>query len=148
MADDFFFQDLQLTRRAFNRQVSDRDKVDLNPSARGDLGTVSGRQNLAQAIINRLLTRRGELAHLGHPNYGSRLYQLIGEPNNTRIRGLAEIYIRECLAQEQRVAEITYITFKPPSRGIERSVLEITIGVKPAGEAEEFTITIPINLEG
>ena len=147
MADDLFFKDLQLTRRSFGHPVSDRDKVDLNASTRRDLSTVSGRQNLVQAIINRLLTRRGELARLGHPNYGSRLHQLIGELNNTRIRGLAEIYIRECLAQERRVAEITDISFKPPSRGIERSVLEVTIGVKPIGEADEFTIAIPINLE-
>ncbi len=148
MPDEILLKDLQITRRAFDQQVSDRDSVDLVASASGDLETVSGRANLAQAIINRLFTRKGELAKLGHPNYGSRLYTLIGEFNNTRIRGLAEIYIREALAQEPRIQEITRMTFARPSRGIDRNVLEATITVKPIGEQSELTFTIPINLEG
>src|SRR5690606_10108778 len=41
--------------------------------ARGrDLARASGLDNLTQAIANRLKTRRGELAELGHPSYGSR----------------------------------------------------------------------------
>ncbi|MGV2388060.1 MAG UNVERIFIED_CONTAM: hypothetical protein LVR29_06225 [Microcystis novacekii LVE1205-3] len=38
----------------------------------GDLGAIEGQTNLRQAILNRLLTRKGELAKLGHPDYGSR----------------------------------------------------------------------------
>ena len=102
-------KDIQLTRRTFNQQVSDRDKVDLALARDGDLATVEGYANLAQAIINRLLTRKGELKKLGHPNYGSRLHTLVGELNNFRIQGRAEIYIRECPAQEKRIQEVTSI---------------------------------------
>ena len=109
MTNDRLLQDLKLTRRDFDQQVSDRDTVDLITSASGDLQTVSARANLGQAIINRLFTRKGELTKLGHPGYGSRLYQLIGELNNTRVKGLAELYIRESLAAEERIEAITRI---------------------------------------
>lgn len=140
--------DLQLTRRSFNQLVSHRDVVDLIASASGDAQTVSGRANLGQAIVNRLFTRKGALARLGHPNYGSRLYELIGEPNNARVRGLAELYIRESLAQERRVDAITKISFAAPTRGFTRNLLEITISVRPVSDAAELTFVIPLNLEG
>jgi len=148
MANDPIGTDIQLTRRLFDQLTSDREVVDLIASASGDVQTVSGRENLAQAIVNRLFTRKGELARLGHPNYGSRLYELIGEPNNARVRGLAELYIRESLAQEPRLEAITSITFAAPSRGFTRNLLEITISVKPVGEATQLTFVIPLNLEG
>src|SRR5688500_20244610 len=44
-----------------------------------DLGAMRGRQNLAQALLLRLLTPRGALRALGHATYGSRLHELIGE---------------------------------------------------------------------
>ena len=43
-----------------------------------DAGAVSGRANLAQALVLRLLTRQGALTGLGHPDYGCRLTELIG----------------------------------------------------------------------
>lgn len=148
MSDDLLLKDFKLTRRAFDQLISDREGVSLITSPGGDLQTTSGRANLTQAIINRLFTRKGELTKLGHPNYGSRLHLLIGELNNLRARGLAEIYIRECLAQESRIAEIVQITFAALSRGFDRNLLEITITVKPVGENVNLTFTIPINLEG
>ena len=148
MAEDRLYKDLQITRRAFGQLTSDRETVDLRRSANGDLQMTSGQANLAQALVNRLLTRKGELARLGHPNYGSRLHQLIGELNNARLRGLAELYIRECLAQETRIEEVTNITFAPLSRGLDRNLLEVTISVKPVDADTRLTFTIPINLEG
>jgi phage baseplate assembly protein W len=146
MADDIFFKDIMLTGRGFDQEASDRSYVDLTTASRGDLGTVEGRENLVQAILNRLLTRQGELATLGHPKYGSRLHTLIGEPNNLRVRGLADAYIREALAQERRVAKINFISFDAPTRGYDRSTLRATLSVQPIGSADAFTIFIPINL--
>lgn len=140
------FRDLKLTRRAFDQLTSDREYVSLSSGSGGDADTVSGRDNLVQAIINRLLTRRGALARLGHPQYGSRLHELVGELNNLRLRALAEVYIRDCLAQETRIEKVRYVTFEPPDRGIDRNVLKVTIGVRPAGETEDLTIIIPVNI--
>ncbi len=147
MADETYI-DLRLSRRNFDEQVSDRDYVDLLRANNGDLKTVDGRENLAQAIINRLLTRKGELRRLGHPQYGSRLYQLVGELNNARVRGMAEIYIRESLAHEKRIVEITRIEFAPISRSQGRNVMQASISVLPTGSQSPITIAIPINTEG
>lgn len=148
MADHPYLQDLQLTGRTFDVQTSDREYVDLTTNYRGDLQTVGGRANLVQAIINRLLTRQGELATLGHPTYGSRLYTLVGQPNNLRVRALADAYIREALAQDKRIAKVNFVTFNVPGRGDDRSTLKATIGVQPAGQEPEISILLPINLEG
>jgi phage baseplate assembly protein W len=148
MAEDIFLKDIMLTGRGFDQEVTDRNYVDLQQSVRSDLATVEGRQNLVQAILNRLLTRQGELSTLGHPKYGSRLHTLIGEPNNLRVRGMADAYIREALAQERRVSKINFISFDAPSRGYDRSTLRATLSVQPAGGGDAFTILIPINLEG
>ena len=144
MADDLLFTDLKLTRRSFDLPVSNRDEVDLVATANEDVALVSGRENLAQAIMNRLFTRRGELTRLGHPDYGSRLHLLIGEVNNTRTRALAEIYVRECLAQETRIEKVTQVKLEPPSRGQDRSTLFLTVSVKPAGTSQLLTLTIPV----
>jgi len=138
--------DLFLTRRAFDQMSSDRLGVDL-AIERGDLKVVSERANLAQAVVNRLLTRRGELTDLGHPDYGSRLYQLIGEPNSRRTYAVAELYIREALAGEPRIQEIVAITFAPPSpRPDKRSLLEVSIVIQPVEPAEPLAITTQIPL--
>jgi phage baseplate assembly protein W len=147
MTEDIYHQDIMLTGRGFDQQASDRSQVDLQVAARGDLKTVAGRENLVQAILNRLLTRQGELTTLGHPGYGSRLHTLIGEPNNLRVRGMADAYIREALAQEKRISKINFISFDAPTRGYDRSTLRATLSVQPAGGGNPFTILVPINLE-
>src|SRR5205809_2282610 len=68
-----------------------------------DVDVVSGKANLVQSLILRLKTERGELAALGHPDYGSRHHRLIGEPNTETNRNLLKLYILECLKQEHRL---------------------------------------------
>lgn len=138
--------DLLLTARCFDTLTSERAGVDV-AIERGDLRLVSGRANLSQAILNRLFTRQGELADLGHPDYGSRLYQLIGEPNSLRTRAVAELYIREALAAEARIAEIQAITFEPPSpRSDKRNVLALTLSIVPVDEDAPITLSTEIAL--
>ncbi|MDZ8263314.1 DUF2634 domain-containing protein [Nostoc sp. ChiQUE01b] len=113
----------------------------------GDLATVSGRTNLGQAILNRFNTRQGELSQIGHPDYGSRLHLLMGEMNNSRTRNLAEIYIRECLNQESRIAEIIEVRFEPPSHDLDkRNLLIATIILKAVADPELMTIQVAVNL--
>ena len=141
--------DLQLTRRGLGEQASDRMSVDLADDERGGVQLASGRANLAQSILNRLLTRQRELAGLGHPHYGSRLYQLIGEPQTRRTQTLADLYIRESLAAEKGIREIVAITFAPPSlRADKRNVLEVTIVIRPADAEGTLALTIAVTLGG
>src|SRR5262245_28658123 len=68
-----------------------------------DLDTVAGVDNLLQALLLRFLTQVGELAPLGHPTYGSRLEELIGELNTETTRNRAKMFVLQALAEEPRV---------------------------------------------
>jgi phage baseplate assembly protein W len=83
--------------------------VDLAVSDRGDIDLVSGESNLAQAILHRLRTIKGELAEIGHGSYGSNIFNLVGEPNNEMTRARIKMAVREVLLQEPRVKEIRNI---------------------------------------
>lgn len=109
-----------------------------------DLGKVSGRRNLEQAIIMRLLTPRGELAALGHPEYGSRLHELIGTPNTETTRNRLRLFILESLQQERRIAEVVEVTVALGSTGRDR--VDVRMRVLPIGESEILDLG-PFTLE-
>ena len=137
--------DLALLHRQSQQLSSDRQSVDLRLGTATT--TVADRDNLIQAILNRLHTRRGELTSLGHPDYGSRMHELMGNLNNDRIRRLAELYIRECLAQESRIAEIVDIRFAPPSRLLShRTTLKALIVLRLIAEPEPITLELAVSL--
>ena len=111
-----------------------------------DLATLDGRDNLAQAVIMRLLTPRGELAALGHPEYGSRLHELIGERNTPTNRNRVRLHILEALQREPRIAEVLDLVVTPA--GVEanaraegvRNRVDVLLRVQPTGEALPVTI--------
>ncbi len=107
-----------------------------------DYATLDGRDNLAQAIVMRLLTPRGELAELGHPEYGSRLNELLGTPNTETRRGLAKLFVLEALAQEPRIAKVLDVTVTPhPDRTNElRHLVDVVIRAQPVGGADAVRI--------
>lgn len=103
-----------------------------------DLVTISDRDNLAQAIIMRLLTPRGELTALGHPEYGSRLYELVGRENTDTTRNLAKLYILDSLQYEPRIQQSKVIRVTPVPGT--RDLIEILVQVRPIGDGEIVTI--------
>jgi phage baseplate assembly protein W len=124
----------------------DRRRVVVQDRSRqlSDLGRVSGRGNLEQAIIIRLLTPRGELAALGHPEYGSRLHELVGIPNTETTRNRMRLFILETLQQERRIAEIVEVTVTPGYTGRDR--VDVRLRVLPIGETEILDLG-PFTLE-
>jgi phage baseplate assembly protein W len=68
--------------------------------------TVDGLENAVQAVIHRIKTVQGELADLGHPDYGSRHHELIGRPNTEGNRNLVKLYILQALAREPRIEKV------------------------------------------
>ena len=97
-----------------------------------------GLENLAQAVILRLLTPRGELAALGHPEFGSRVHELIGQENNTARRNLLKLFILEALKFEPRVERVVELTITP-SPGT-RSTVDVLLRVKAVGASTIVTI--------
>jgi phage baseplate assembly protein W len=85
---------------------SDLATIERDETREIDLETLAGVDNLKQALLLRFLTPMGELAALGHPDYGSRLYELIGERNIESNRNRAKLYVLQALAAEPRVKQV------------------------------------------
>ena len=110
-----------------------------------DLSVSSDLDNLRQAIEIRLLTPKGELAPLGHADYGSRLPDLIGRPNTDTNRNLAKLYVIEALKQERRIEKIVTVevTPAPGERHLIRIFLQVkAIGVQSVIDLGPFTIDL------
>jgi phage baseplate assembly protein W len=118
---------------------------DLATNITGDLDTVEDEYNLAQALIIRLRTMQGELGDLGHSSFGSRLFELIGEPNNERTRELVRLYTRECVAMDPRVTEILNVGVRPARDDINR--IDIDISIMAVGLTSALNIVFPFYLE-
>jgi phage baseplate assembly protein W len=71
-----------------------------------DLVVEAGVANAVQAVVHRIKTMRGELADLGHPDYGSRHHELIGQPNSENNRNLVKLFVLQALADEPRIERI------------------------------------------
>jgi phage baseplate assembly protein W len=113
-----------------------------------DLARVTGKANLVQALILRLKTEQGELASLGHPNYGSRHHRLIGEPNTEGNRNLIRLYILECLRQEPRLEKIERIVVRPGPGRQNRDKVEIELTLKAKGVPDALILVVPFSFEG
>ncbi len=79
----------------------------------GDIQTVSGKENLVQALTLRLLVDPGEIACLGNPRYGTCIRDLIGEPLHRANLELIRRYVRQAMLQDPRVAEVTRLIVRP-----------------------------------
>jgi phage baseplate assembly protein W len=125
--------------------VQKRVKGDNGVRRLTDMVTVSGRDNLALAFMLRLLTARGELRQLAHPDYGSRLHELIGRPNTENTRNLVKLYILEALQQEPRVARVMKLEISPVPAS--RDQVRVDLQVQPAAAGEPVVIDgLVINL--
>jgi phage baseplate assembly protein W len=127
-------------------KIVERDPgYDLNLSPSGDLDTIGEEYNLAQAIVMRLNTMQGELTELGHSSYGSRLSELVGEPNNERTRELVRIYALECVNRDPRVEEVVGISVEMLKDDLSR--VDINISVRATGLTSILNIVFPFYLE-
>lgn len=111
-----------------------------------DLAVAAEVPQAAQLLVNRLMTRRGELAALGHPDYGSRHHELIGEPNNERTRNLVKLYILDALRQEPRVAKV--LSCAVTSRPYERDMVRVVLQIRLIEKDEPLNLVVPFDLGG
>jgi hypothetical protein len=109
-----------------------------------DLGRVEGRANLAQALVLRLLTPAGSLAHLGHPEYGSRLGELTGRLNDETARNLARLHTLQAIAQERRVAEV--LDLAVIASADVPNILTIGLAVRPVNDDEPLALALEVTL--
>ena len=112
----------------------------------GDLAVAAGGDNLAQALLIRFNTPVGELAELGHPDYGSRLHDLIGRPNNETTRNLVRLFTLETLRQEPRVGEVRALSVETPRRRPDQVLVSIELVAIDRGTP--LNLVFSVNLEG
>ncbi len=124
------------------------EEVDLlvqrRPGKR-DIGVVADLAAADQLLINRLKTRRGELAALGHPDYGSRHHELLGEPNVERTRNLIKRHVLECLGHEPRIDRILSCTVE--GQRSEPSTVRIVVTVRLIDHDDPLNLVVPFSLE-
>jgi phage baseplate assembly protein W len=110
----------------------------------GELETVAGRDNLAQALTLRLIIHRGDLAQLGHPRYGSKVKELLGEPLDRTNLELLRRYVRQALKEDPRVEEVTSVV--ATARASAPGVVDVAATVK-AISGETVQVELALDLE-
>jgi phage baseplate assembly protein W len=111
-----------------------------------DLATLDGTDNLKQALLLRFLTPHGELTALGHPDYGSRLYELIGELNSQANRNKAKMFVLQSLAGEPRIGNVEELQV---TQGVDdRNRVDIRMRLIPIASDTPLDLVFPIFLEG
>ena len=119
-------------------RASDRRSVDAALVERVDAAV--------QALVNRLNTQKGELARLGHPEYGSRHHELIGEPNTERTRNLVKLHVLEALGHEPRIAEVLRCVVSAAPRP--RDLVRIELDLRLIDLPNPLNLVVPFELEG
>jgi phage baseplate assembly protein W len=110
-----------------------------------DIAVFEERENLAQALMLRLLTPRGSLRDLGHANYGSRLHELIGRPKNETNRNLCRLFVLEAVAQEPRV-EDKAVAFSFDRDRETVASFYFNLAVKPKDGGDDLTLGLEVGL--
>ena len=134
-------------------QATEWDLLDLLTQPRGqiyrddqvDFDMAEGPGCLQQALVLRLLTPQGSLADLAHPDYGSRLYLLIGEIDGAVTRARAKTYVLEALAAERRLEKILAVDVQPSADGAGDRLL-ISASVLPRGGGDPVSLGLEVGL--
>jgi hypothetical protein len=120
MAQDFYGKDL-----AF--------KDDFIRSPTGDLDTISGLDNLKEAIIRRILTQPGSVIH--RPTFGVGLKNFSNALNSISKQQQLALLIKEQLEQDPRIESFIGLRVEPDE--LRPGVVSIVVRVKPVGYAEQ-----------
>ncbi|MCA9941834.1 MAG: GPW/gp25 family protein [Ardenticatenaceae bacterium] len=150
MANELWGTDLRLLQnldrqhdRYRGRDLSTRERLETGGI---DLETLTGTDNLKQALLLRFLTPMGEMAVLGHPNYGSRLSELIGELNSQTNRNRAKMFVLQALAQEPRVAEVLRVDVTAARSNPNQINIDVTL--RATREGTILNLVFPFFLDG
>lgn len=74
-------------------------------TATGDIGIIEGLANAKQSIRNQILTKKGAYPSVDD-EYGSEVYEILGEDFEGASVEALQIYIRNALLENERVKEI------------------------------------------
>lgn len=151
LPEDHWGKDLRLLEHLERRKSSRDPGSDLSTVRRPETGQVDldvlgGADNLIQALLLRFLTPMGELAALGHPEYGSRLVELIGERNTETNRNRAKLFVLQALAAEPRVRKV--LAVKVTQNRAQRDQVDIEVSLLALDSDTPLNLVFPFFLEG
>ena len=121
--------------------VNDIYGTDINSNfsfTDGDINLVSGTNNLAQAVCNRLNSNLNTY-EIFYTKYGGNLLEWLGEQNNSNIQEYIRIEIESILMQDPRITSIEATVTKEDSK----TVL-VDLKVLPVGSDEIVTLNLII----
>lgn len=102
--------------------------------------TVSGIPNLEMQLRHRLMTVRGELASLGHPDYGSYIPLIIGKINDDMWLERAKLEARIAILEDPRVEKIGRMRVQ-----VDGTSLIIDADVYPINQTNSTRMNIVVN---
>lgn len=137
--------DLALAFRGPAGWWEEGDLASAMRAGRRDLAVVRELDAADQMLITRLKTRKGELAALGHPEYGSRHHELLGEPNTERTRNLIKLHVLECYSHEPRVAKVLDCRVAGDER--DRAMVRIVLSIRLIDRDEPRNFVLPFALD-
>lgn len=145
-----FGTDLRLLAILDSRETrspgSDLRVIENPRTGEDDLETLTGVDNLKQALLLRFSTPVGELAPLGHKDYGSRLHELLGEPNTETHRNRAKLYVLQALGAEPRIEKVLNVQVTSNPRRRDR--IDVKVSARVLGSDTPLNLVFPFFLEG
>ncbi len=135
-----------LEQQSDRARGSDLFTIRRTTTGKDDLEALAGVDNLRQALLLRFLTQMGEMTILGHSDYGSRLYELIGELNTETNRNRAKMYVLQALQAEPRVKKVISVTVT--QNRLDRTRMDIEIHLNPVDSDTPLNLVFPFFLEG
>lgn len=114
---------------------------DLAPTPSGDLERISGLANLKQALLHRLITIKGTLAH--RPGYGVGITRYQGAPNSFTAQQRISSDIMEQFPLDPRVLSVTSVSILSPADN--PTMTKISVSVIPVGYTETQMTFLPFS---
>ena len=98
----------------------------------GDLDTISGLDNIKDAIMRRIFTTPGSLVH--RPTYGAGLKSYVGSPMTINTQQKLALTIQDQVLQEPRISKVNSIQFVNTDQEPEKVFLVVKVEVIGYGE--------------
>lgn len=106
----------------------------------GDIQLTKGKENLGQAVMNRLMADEDQYSDF-YIRYGGRLFDHFGDLNHPTIHEYIRIEIEDILSQDPRIKEINECTVNK----INSSAVECNLKIKTIGSDEILSLNLVIN---
>lgn len=104
----------------------------------GDVATVAGTQNVAQALRIRINTVPGELTQ--HPDFGCDIQFYLGARQDAYWPSLAQALIHDCILSDPRVHDVTAMSF---TQAGDADLIDATVQLAEGGQIVLAGVPVP-----